>query len=190
MIAREKKKEMENMKKAMGMFVSLMVALSMTGVAVAHWSDEIYFEGTVKTGSVTVGWASVVAWENGEPGGKDVGSIDCWLDGPEIDPRTTETVYKTLVIEISNVYPGWMGHIDAVIKNAGTIPVDLIDIIIEGELPLENEVNIDNWCDWTDYPRLDPDSSATIRADILVKDDAPEGTTYTFSITRVFNQGG
>ncbi|GAI38346.1 unnamed protein product, partial [marine sediment metagenome] len=166
------------------------VALSMTGVAVAHWSDEIYFEGTVKTGSVTVGWASVAAWENGELGGKDVGSIDAWLKDEETDPRTAETVYHTLVIEISNVYPGWMGHIDAVIKNAGSIPVDLVDVTIDGGLPPENEVDICFVYDWLESLRLDPDSSATIRADILVKEDAPEGTTYTFSITRVFNQWG
>ena len=178
------------MKKAMGMLVSLMVALSITGVAVAHWSDEIYVEGTVEMGSVTVGWDSVECWEDDEPCGKDVGSIDCWLEDEETDVHTEKTIYKTLVIVISNVYPCWMGHVEAVIKNAGTIPVDLVDIIIDGELPPEDEVNIWVDCDWPDYPQLDPCNTAIIRADIHVKQDAPECTTYECTVTLVFNQWG
>ena len=177
------------MKKAMGMLVSLMVALSMTGVAVAHWSDEIYVEGTVEMGSVTVGWYSVEAWEEDEPCGKDVGSIDAWLEDMETDPHTGKTIYKTLVIVISNVYPCWMGHVEAAINNAGTIPVDLVDVIItDGELPPEDEVNIWIDCVWPDYPQLEPCNTAIIRADIHVKQDAPECTTYKFSVTLVFDQ--
>lgn len=178
------------MKKAMGMFVSLMIALSMTGVAVAHWSDEIYVEGTVEMGSVTVGWDSVEAWEDDEPCDKDVGSIDAWLEDEETDVHTEKTIYKTLVIVISNVYPCWWGHVEAVIKNAGTIPVDLVDIIIDGDMPPEDEVNIWVWCDWPDYPQLDPCNVAIIYADIHVKQDAPECTTYEFTVTLVFNQWG
>jgi len=116
------------MKKAIGMFAALILALGMTGVAFAHWSQTIYIEGTVETGTVCVGWV-YVDYEDYEYLNKDVGEVDAWLDDPK-GWHIEDEIFGTLVVDLINVYPSYEAYIYVEIANGGTIPVNLVDFDI------------------------------------------------------------
>lgn len=181
--------------KAIGMFVALVLALGMTGVAFAHWSQIIYIEGTVETGTVCVGWLD---WENSDNEwlGKDVGSVAVWLEDVK-GTHETDNIYETLVIELNNVYPSYEAYIEVEIANGGTIPVNLVHFDIENIVDTENlldyiYIDIEN-CDWPGFPQIDPCQtvSATIYIHILQGTEpnlCPENATATFEGHLVFNQ--
>jgi len=114
------------MKNALGMFVVLMVALAMTGVAVAHWSDTVQIEGTVYMGDFIVGWRNIVD-NRGE--NDEIASLKCTLEDPETSVHHTPavTVYHTLKVEIDNAYPEYWARCWVNLKNAGTIPATIVE---------------------------------------------------------------
>ncbi|MEM2536220.1 MAG: hypothetical protein QW435_04400, partial [Candidatus Hadarchaeales archaeon] len=100
------------MRTAMAMFGALIVALAMTGVAFAHWTDTLYINGTVNTGKLDVSIENVICWDN-ENVGKDYSGITCGVEG------------DTLKITVTNAYPCIGYYCEFKVKNEGTIPVHL-----------------------------------------------------------------
>lgn len=183
------------MKKAIGMFVALILALGMTGVAFAHWSQIIYIEGSVKTGTVSVGWVGFENWDN-EWFGKDVGSVAVSLKDVK-GTHNENNIYETLVIELNNVYPSYKAYINVEIANGGTIPVNLVDFDIENVVDSENLLDylsidiID--CGWPDFPQIDPCDTVWATIYIHVEQEVdnsvcPQNATATFEGHLVFNQ--
>ncbi|GAI38343.1 unnamed protein product, partial [marine sediment metagenome] len=86
-------------KKMIVMPALIMITLSMTGVAVTQWSDEIYVEGTIHMADMVLAFdncESPVCTEFhevdgvlvlGELCGKDVGETTCHCQGEITDPR-------------------------------------------------------------------------------------------------------
>jgi len=115
-------------KKIMATFAILMIALGIAGYAYAHWSETIWLQGTVTTGSVCVEWS----FDAKLP---DSNLKDLDGDGQKDDPVATLNVTfvdkdkdgckEGLIIELMNVYPRlWVnGTID--VTNCGTIPVGI-----------------------------------------------------------------
>lgn len=189
------------MKKAMGMFAALILALGMSGLAYAHWSQTIYIEGTVETGELVVGFVDYDYWDD-EYLGKDVGDIYVdlvdWKGLHEEDD-----LYEKIVIELTDVYPSYEAWIEVSIANGGSIPVNLVDFDIENIIDPDGlmdyvDVQIINY-DWPLYPQLDPCDTATalIYIHILqeVWDDGlgewvtcPQNATATFDGYLTFNQ--
>lgn len=120
----------------MATFAVLMIALSIAGFAYAAWTDIVYIEGTVHMGELIVGWYDTtefpLTWVetiNGVPEEefvpfKDVCDAVITLSGEKtsVHHDPVETVYTTMTITVDNAFPQWDLHIDAWIKNAGTIP--------------------------------------------------------------------
>ncbi len=114
-------------------FAILILALGLTGVAYAHWSETVYISGTVETGFLDVAIEAGDSWDT-EPEEKDVSYIHCWVeDGGQ----------HTLQVEIVNGYPNIDYYQEFTITNTGTIPVhtyqyftnpypDLLNIVITG----------------------------------------------------------
>jgi hypothetical protein len=209
MIAQREKGRWSEMEKAIGMFASLIFVLSMIGVGVAHWSDNIQIEGTVIMGTLTVGWVDNECGENDEPCGKDIASISCRLEDPEEDHKTLKTVYKTLVIEVDNAYPEYVCWVEASIKNAGTTPVDLVGVIVTPGPGLRwDDPDIENvdtgfpvinlWYENADNPgqeiscptQIDPCDNIRLKGWLHIKENAEECHTYTFTVTLYFVQWG
>ena len=127
-----------NRRKALPIF-SLIILLSLCigGVAYAHWSEYLMFDGIVTTGEfdaefslwgegqyqcgldeygdwIVETWSGT--WENptfmGEPDCKDIGKVF----------GTVSADGKTLTIDITNAYPGYVVLYDFEIQNTGTVP--------------------------------------------------------------------
>ena len=129
------------MKKAIGLFAILMIALSIVGFAYAHWSDIIKINGEVRTGVLTVGFTEIVRdWDKEDyylnvpaaapPGWeyKDVGTTKCTLLLPYTEPKTDKTVYKKLHMFMNNTYGCYWGLNKFTIDNAGTVPAHIANV--------------------------------------------------------------
>ena len=146
-------------KKMMATFAVLMMALSVAGFAYAHWSDMVYIEGTVEMGDFLVGWLDIKECEDIDlywPVPKEVATLTCDLQDPEtgvhhIDPETglPETVYHTLVVTVENAYPQYEAYCKVNLKNAGTIPAHIVDVIM---IPGPGLVISDVWFDINGNP--------------------------------------
>ena len=134
-------------KKIVLMPLMLMLALGISGVAFAHWSDMVYIEGTVEMGSLTLAFDYVEPpdcdeyhWDPthefkipGEYLGKDVGNCSARYDDVVEDVHSKKLGYKTLNIEVNNAYPQYIVHTTFKLHNIGTIPIDIVEYIITGE---------------------------------------------------------
>lgn len=129
------------MKKAMGMFAALILALGMTGVAFAHWSQTLNITGTVETGNLCVGIRDVGTSDPGTtidqmfdlsipgpvPAGKHVGTAES-VNGELKCKHGGDEFYHDITFTVTNAYPEyyWEEHIE--IANCGTTPVKLASI--------------------------------------------------------------
>jgi len=124
------------MEKALGMFMVLIIALAMTGVAVSHWSDNVQVQGTVHMGDFIVGWLDIKDCSDSDDPfpGKDLAEVKCRLEDPEtsVHHEPPVTIYHTLVVEVENAYPHYWAQCVVDIKNAGTIPAHIVEITVAG----------------------------------------------------------
>lgn len=163
------------MKKAIGMFAALILALGMSGLAYAHWMETLTISGTVNTGTVDVEWSEVGSWDTEEPG-KDVSWIECWID--LVDPNL-------LHVEVHNAYPSidYFNVVD--IHCAGTIPVHLYEVFVSPPDP-NVQVDITYWADPdatipVSLPvQLHESEEIFVRIHVHIMQDAIQGHTYYF----------
>lgn len=171
------------MKNTIGMFAALMIALAMTGVAFAHWSETLYISGTVSTGEVDADFDS--ASSNDPPGTVDPGydkNVGC--------TEVTGIGTKTLTVTVTNGYPCYSSRIDYAITNTGTIPVKIQSIEIEptnftlasasgsndGEVYVEvTGIAVGD--------QIDPSQEKNGDLEIHIEQCAEEKATYTFTVT-------
>ncbi|MEM3737483.1 MAG: hypothetical protein QXJ75_05315 [Candidatus Bathyarchaeia archaeon] len=119
--------------KALVLPLVLMMALSVTGVAAAHWSDTVKINGTVYMGDLIVGWDEIIdCWDNENENSppKDVGDVSCSLSDEERSTHTGKYVYHKLSVNLTNVYPQYEAWCKATLTSAGTIPAHIISATI------------------------------------------------------------
>jgi len=195
--------------------VLILITLSMTGVAFAHWSDEIYVEGTVEMGSCTLAfdWFEppiCTEFHEEYPGGplvigelcgKDVGHTECWYEDVIEDPHTEKWGYETMVVEIHNAYPCYRVHCVFVVRNIGTIPITIMgytatdpdgmltwDPDLEALVDDEGNPVIHIWHTNLVGEQIDPCNTEKAEFDFHIAQDAEECHTYRFEIELVYNQ--
>jgi hypothetical protein len=127
--------------------IVLIMTLAFCGIAYAHWYDQVHIDGVTKGGTVNIAFDTfepAIYWEFHEvdgvlvPGeylGKDVGYGFAYLDldSYEEDPHTDKFGYERMVIDIFCAYPSYRVHTQYVIRNIGTIPVNICKLFITGE---------------------------------------------------------
>lgn len=123
------------MKKIGLLCLALVLALGTIGVGYAAWTDTIYIEGTVDTGSLSIGFSKIMTDEPfGEVENKDVGSIDGWLTGDvkcQVDYAGVPTnVYEKAVFVLTNAYPCYRTAAVVDVASCGSIPVIITDLTI------------------------------------------------------------
>jgi len=136
-------------KKIMATFAILMIALGIAGFAYAHWSEYLYLNGTVKTGSVCVEWSFDAALPPSNL--KDLDG-DGYVDDPVATLTYTLTdtdkdgCNDTLTVTLNNAYPCLTvtGTID--VTNCGTIPVGIYnyDYTITDPKGVANGIELQN----------------------------------------------
>lgn len=142
------------MKKIGVIALTLVLALGVLGVGYAHWSQTLYIDTTVKTGTLIVGFQEVIPSEDPEVENKDVGSITAILDtqkGTHWDEYTGTylPIYEKVLVTIDNAYPCYGVHIVFTVANGGTIPADVTAVNLSdpsGELKFQ----------WTTPPPASP----------------------------------
>jgi hypothetical protein len=148
------------MKKIGIICLALVLALGTLGVGYAHWSQTLYIDTTVNTGTLCVGFQELILTEDPEaidpttglP--KDVGSITGEMvdqKGTHYDEYTGEylPIYEKITVAIDNAYPCYGVHIVFTVANGGTIPADVTEVNLSdpsGELNFE----------WTTPPPTTP----------------------------------
>jgi hypothetical protein len=130
---REGDKEMKT--KMFAIFATLMITLTIAGFVYAHWTDEIYINGTVEMGELIFGFTTCGPCEDGKmvddvivtPEPKPVGEVTCELSEPETSVHLPEpkTVFKKMTITITSAYPEYVAICPFTLDNGGSIPLDV-----------------------------------------------------------------
>jgi hypothetical protein len=176
------------MKKAIGMFVALLMALTVTGVGVAHWEKIVVINGTVTTGTLEL-----------EP------SCDIWIVSPTDKPVATvenDVEGNSVTYTINNAFPCLTvaGVLD--LHGIGSVPAGLKEIniylpegvtmvpvtgtdnyeIYDGDALIANFKleNRGNPC------QIDYGDVVYVDWEIHFKEDLPQNTTYNFRIDLVY----
>jgi len=133
----------------------LVLAMGMLGVGYATWSQMLFIDGTVHTGTFLTGFESQESndpfADDGtvgmlfptsspvdgtlDPGYlKNVGGTDCELlvlKGVHNYPDAPAVdMYEKIAITLDNVYPSYSSRVDFDIGNGGTIPAEVVSATI------------------------------------------------------------
>ena len=134
------------------LFLALIVCFAGLGVGYAHWTGNLYVNGTATTGTMCVGW---YLWDPGDPG-TDVDFVFNPLTGlperalqhigtgtiaPDPASLTCSCVvppgsvpiphYQTLVATIDNAYPYYYVDWELHVHNCGSLPVMIYEAVID-----------------------------------------------------------
>lgn len=195
-------------KRIVALPILLLVMLSVVGFTYAHWSDSVKIEGTAETSTLTFGFEKtefdphVVDNEGTPQRPQDIGKASCYLTDEYTDPKTGKTIYRTLVLTVTNAYPSYAVGLTFVVKNAGTLPLHIKSVVFydpTGRLvydPITKEFT-DTTTGKVAFnaahinlvsEKLHPCESEKAEVDIHVKQDASQCTTYTIYVNIVAEQ--
>jgi hypothetical protein len=189
-----------------GLALTLIVVLATAGVAYGLWSQTLFINGTVYTGSVD---ATIQAFEVDQmadfndfcpSGGYSIGK-DCDQDGSlnddmeaegkdiaecvaaQIDPYTLEVTVK-------NGYPSFSCFVKYGVTNIGSVPIHIYrpdyfykDVYYGSAINVP-ELHVNGWppiC-YTETTQLEPKESAYCNLHIHVNQPAEQSTEYTFQV--------
>lgn len=150
------------MKKLSIISLVLVVAIGLMGVGYALWSDVLYLDTTVHTGSIGLEWSQGVPYDNEAPE-KDVSYATCSIVG------------NTLTITVTNAYPCITYTIPIDLHVTGTVPVHTRWDYVGGNMDL-SWITMPNWGGMQLHPGDDP-----LIGDVVIHLDntAVQSTTYT-----------
>jgi archaellum component FlaG (FlaF/FlaG flagellin family) len=119
------------MKKSRFLALVLVASLSLVGAGYAYWTDALFVNSTVKTGTFDVEFTKVKT-EIVEHGDNKKAENYTNKDNPTIAKITNP---NTATITIENLYPGKEVNYDIYVKNTGSIPVvfDYADVEFKGD---------------------------------------------------------
>jgi hypothetical protein len=158
------------------LFMLLVVALAMMGMAYSHWSKILTIDGVVQTGSLGAELSLKAGdpWENDPQGVAECTAVLLDVDGCP--------GYDKLHVEIANGYPYYECLVRFDVHNSGQLPV-IVDQPVWVQLPPPEEV-------WVYFPECYPNDSVLYQSDevwcalyLKVKQPAKQGWTYALEAT-------
>ncbi len=157
-------------RKVSGFFMAFMIAVSLTGLSYAHWSDTIKIEGTAKMAHIRIKIISYKALTS-----KEVENYST------IDTELSEDGHM-LIIYCSNLKPCWHVWIGLVTQNEGSLPayVKSPEYIFDGPDGFEDyfetmEYYYGPYSKDTGYGKLE------VWGNVVVGEDLMENGTVTFT---------
>jgi len=188
----------------------IIFALTATGIAYALWSENLTINGTINTSELD--WELVRGYLIHLDDGNDWNASWYPEAGFEqLDKNVGSTVVSqidsdgdgdldTIVVTMTNVYPWYGEHIAFRVHNNGEIPLKIWKVVykvgntvvaeiyespdyaIPIDLNGDGKYDIATW--WGDNfgKQLHPCGSQDISFDLTVLQDAPQGSTLTFTI--------
>jgi hypothetical protein len=165
------------------LFMVLVIMLALLGVGYALWSDWLFIDGTVETGTVD---AELSFHDNIQENdhGKDVGTCSASLSDQNQDGE------DELHISVTNGYPSYECWVEFDVHSVGSVPIHIYQPEIVDAPPVEEvTVGIDG-CYGDDH-QLHFGEEAFCTIYIHVEQGAIQNHTYTFSAeveTRQFNE--
>jgi hypothetical protein len=184
---RRRRKESDNeMKKLFATLGVLMVALSILGFVYADWTQTIYIDGTVNTGSYCVGFTDQICEDNEMtlPEPKDIATCTCTLVNQK-GTHNGDPVYERIEITIDNGYPQYQCTVDIEISNGGTIPAVIKTVKTVTTPAWWCELTITNTLVGTQLDETDSlwfDLEIAILLESAVGEDCPQDATTTFAL--------
>ncbi len=121
-----------------------LLLLMMSGMTLSHWDDDVKVEGSISMGTFDVQLSLEDYYDN--EGSLDVGHISAslanWDDGDDYNGGVNDS----LIITMTNVYPGYEACVEFNVENNGTIPAEtsLEAISITGDTTF-------GWSDYGEY---------------------------------------
>jgi len=184
---------------------ALVVALASLGIGYGLWYKVLTVGGEVNTGTVHGYWTGAVTTdppgandvkdETGARADKDVGMLECTIDG--LDP---EILHYT----IHNGYPSYYADCEVEWTNDGTIPVKVVALRAgpEGgplvDIPFDTWVDLDLNGDGENdinlkltnglLTQIDPGDDDAYSVWVHVKQTAPQGAVLGFDVEIQLNQ--
>lgn len=175
------------MKKKFSILLLVMVlALGSLGVGYAAWTDVIYIDGTVTTGSVCMEVSPnhpITVTDDDMPpeypkaeyptSDPDMnGSLDFaswgyvdknvgWGEATAVDLDGGDGINETIELVLNNVYPWYYNHVDFWAHNCGSVPVRLNKVVITDDYGNSTEVGV------SDITTLDLNDNGTDDFQIL-----------------------
>jgi hypothetical protein len=157
--------------KMTAIFATLMIALMAAGFAYAHWSETLYIDGTVNTGSVKADFVLGSCWDS-EPTEKDVSHIVCEWKATGV-----------LEVTVDNAYPSIDYYCTFDLMNTGSVPFIIQSITFTGDVPGTVEVT-----GLAKGDQIANGKSETGTVHVHLVNGAAQEYTYTFKVTIVVVQ--
>ncbi|WP_286724922.1 hypothetical protein [Pelotomaculum sp. PtaB.Bin117] len=159
----------------------MVVALVLMGAAYAAWSEDITINGNVQTGYLDTVFTAAASNDTGT-------TVD---PGKTIDAGRTEvpTVIgadgvKDFEVAVTNGYPGYNATVDYTIKNNGTIPVRVTEVVDKAGNDAELSLTSTLAANTVIAPGATYDASVTH----AVTDAAQQEQTYHYKVTIIAAQ--
>ena len=156
--------------KGSGFFMAFMIAVSLTGLSYAHWSDTIKIEGTAKMAHIRIKIISYKALTSKEV--KKYSTINTELseDG------------HMLIIYCSNLKPCWHVWIGLVTQNEGSLPANVKppEYIFDGPDGFEDYFETMEYY-YGPYPEDTGYGNLEVWGNVVVGEDLMEDGTVTFT---------
>ena len=145
------------MKKVTLLLLALVLALGATGIGFAKWSQTLYIDGSIDTGTFEVGVRDVGVMDQGpdpnmEPGMNPEGKDVAYHESINGDYKCTHDAwgdfYHNIYETINNAYPYYMSGTMLEFGNCGTIPAKIDDVtltVISGNPALLDYLVITDW---------------------------------------------
>jgi len=194
------------MKKIVGIFAVLMIALTVAGFAYAHWTETITISGNITTGTFDL--RPTCSIEILSPTDKDVATVGCQIDGDTVS-YTIENAFPCLTVKAKfdlhndGVVPAglylWTVSYDdttVTIFNASDIENSIIkptmtedeveqalEDYVETTLNLGGYVDVEIDFEGSDFWQIDSGQEPYVYITIHFLEGLPEGASCSFTMT-------
>ncbi len=143
--------------------LALVLALGTMGVGLAWWSDTLFIEGSIETGTLSAEFAG------NECTADDAIEVQCVTDG------------KTATITIGNMYPSGTATCSLTLANTGSIPAKIGSIVVDPD-PAALDIDVEGIDEGTTIIPIEGSVDVTVSVH-GVPGELVESASYAFTVT-------